>query len=388
MTRVIEWGVRRRPHALGVAFLIGLMMLVPIAAAATPQDDQSDGHDRTGDARVMVQSPHPPAGHGVLASKDRDGETATAAFQVAQAPRPPRDAGIPRRRGSMVGYIEEAVVGSKVRVRFDTAQHDFEPDRAEFFYSKCGCYSLLDHFDAAYDANAPGPKPGAADDVNFQQLYILGEYAVNERFSAFGELPTRWLQPQSFNSKVGGSFPNQTGIGDVRFGVKGALLSTPEQVVTVRAQVYSPTGDAGSGLGTNHWSLEPTLLYYQSLSDRVVVESQVGMWFPFGGSAGVPISSSNKFSGNVFSYGFGPSFEVYRGNRVRFAPIVELVGWHVLSGFQSVAEDASGTNIVNIKIGARTSWDPGNSFYVGYGRVLTDAGWYKDIVRLEYRYSF
>ena len=388
MTRVIEWGVRRRLHRLDVAFLIGLMMLVPSAVTATPQDDQSDGHDRTGDARVMVQAPHPPAGHSVLASKDRDGETAATAFQVGPPAPPPRDAGIPRRRGSMVGYIEEAVVGSKVRVRFDTAQHDFEPDRAEFFYGKCGCYRDLPVSSQAYDPNAPGPRPGAAADVNFQQLYILGEYAVNQRVSAFGELPTRWLQPQSFTPGTGGSFPDHRGIGDLRFGLKAALLSTPEQVVTIRAQFFSPTGDSGSGLGTNHWSLEPAVLYYQSLSDRVVVESQLGMWFPFGGSAGVPTLSSDKFSGNVFFYGVGPSFEVYRGDRVRFAPIVELVGWHVLSGFQSVAEYASGTNIVNIKIGARTSWDRGNSFYIGYGHVLTDAGWYKDIVRLEYRYSF
>jgi hypothetical protein len=279
-------------------------------------------------------------------------------------------------------------VGSKVRVRFDTARHDFEPDRAEFFYAKCGCYRDLPTSHPAFDPNAPGPRPGAVEDLNFQQLYILGEYAVGGRFSAFGELPTRWLQPQAFTPGTGGPFPDQSGIGDLRFGVKAALRSTPEQVVTVRAQAFSPTGDSVKGLGTDHWSLEPAVLYYQQLSDRVVVESQLGMWFPFEGSAGVPISSSDTFSGNVFFYGIGPSVEVYRGPRVRFAPIVELVGWRVLSGFQSVGEDASGTNILNIKIGARTSWDPGHSFYIGYGHAVTDAGWYQDIVRFEYRYAF
>jgi hypothetical protein len=390
MKPVIQWGVRRLSSGLDVAFLLGLMLLVPTAAAAAPQDDRNDGHDGTGVTRLVAESPQSTADHEVLLT-DLGSETAATPSQVrpiAPPQPPPRDANIPRRRGSYVGYIEEAVVGSKVRVRFDTAMHDFEPDRAEFFYAKCGCYSDLPTSHPFYDPKAPGPKPGAAEDVNFQQLYILGEYAVNDRLSAFGELPARWLQPQAFTSGTGGSFPNHSGIGDLRFGVKAALMSTPEQVVTVRAQFFSPTGDAANGLGTNHWSLEPAVLYYQSLSDRVVVESQLGMWFPFGGSDGVPISSSDKFSGNVFFYGIGPSFEVYRGNRVRFAPIVELVGWHVLSGFQSVGEDASGTNIVNIKIGARTSWDSDNSFYVGYGHVLSDAGWYKDIVRFEYRHSF
>jgi Putative MetA-pathway of phenol degradation len=387
MKRVIEWGGRHQPKGLRLAVFIGLMQFIAIATAAMPQDDKSDRDARAGDAPVLVQSLQSTSERVALASKDRDGETAPTTFQVKPAiPPPPTNASTPRRRGSMVGYIEEAVVGTKVRVRFDTARHDFEPDRAEFFYAKCGCYRDLTPSDPNFDPKAPGPRPGAANDLNFQQLYIFGEYAMNERVSAFGELPTRWLQPQSFIAGTG--FPNQRGIGDLRFGVKAALLSTPEQVVTVRAQFYSPTGDAKSGLGTNHWSLEPAVLYYQQLSDRVVVESQLGIWFPFEGSDGVPIASSDKFSGNIFFYGIGPSFEVYRGNRVRFAPIVELVGWRVLSGFQTVGGDASGTNIANIKIGARTSWDTAHSFYVGYGHAITDAGWYKDIVRFEYRYSF
>ena len=73
------------------------------------------------------------------------------------------------------------------------------------------------------------------------------------------------------------------------------------------------------------------------------------------------------------------------------APVVELVGWHVMSGNQTPADlgnfDASGTNIVNLKIGVRFVVDQG-SFYAGYGHALTDAAWYTDIVRFEYRYSF
>ena len=109
-----------------------------------------------------------------------------------------------------------------------------------------------------------------------------------------------------------------------------------------------------------------------------------------------PLASSEKCSGKVIFYGIGPSFEVYSGNRVRFAPVVELVGWHILDGFQTepggpllgASRDVGGTNIVNIKFGARTTIDNRSSFYVGYGRALTDAKWYEDILRLEYRYSF
>ena len=67
-----------------------------------------------------------------------------------------------------------------------------------------------------------------------------------------------------------------------------------------------------------------------------------------------------------------------------------------MNGFQTqmggplfgVFADAGGTNIVNLKIGARTAVSPQSSFYVGYGKALTDAVWYDDIVRVEYRYVF
>jgi hypothetical protein len=62
-----------------------------------------------------------------------------------------------------------------------------------------------------------------------------------------------------------------------------------------------------------------------------------------------------------------------------------------LSGFQSLQpgfKDVSGTNIVNIKAGARASIGSHNSIYVGFGQAVTHDIWYKHLVRLEYRYAF
>src|SRR5689334_1861017 len=47
--------------------------------------------------------------------------------------------GAPKRR-SMAGYIEDATVGSGFSIRFDSGWDMNSPDRAEFFYAKCGCY--------------------------------------------------------------------------------------------------------------------------------------------------------------------------------------------------------------------------------------------------------
>jgi hypothetical protein len=112
---------------------------------------------------------------------------------------------------------------------------------------------------------------------------------------------------------------------------------------------------SSKGLGTNHYSVEPSLLLYEKLS----IEGQVGDWHPIGGSAGVPTSVSEGFAGDVFFYGIGPSYRLYQGNRFSVAPVVELFGWHVLSGFQTqlsapnLAAEVSGMNIVNIKAGLR-----------------------------------
>lgn len=303
-------------------------------------------------------------------------------------PPPPPDTERPRRRGSMVGYVQDAVIGSKVRIRFDSGFHNDAPDRAEFFYAKCGCYRDLPQTDAAYDPEAPGPRPGAASLLDFQQLYLEAEYALNDTFSVFGVAPLRWIQPQEFLPGTGGPFPNHSGFSDARAGMKFAVLSDENRVLTLQFQTFLPTGSADNGLGTDHWSFEPSFLYYHGVNERVAVESQVGVWLPSGGAAGVPTSVDDKFAGNIFFYGIGPSFELYRSDTLRVAPVVELVGWRVLSGFATPTGDASGTNVVNLKLGARTTWNDRSSLYVGWGHALTTASWYDDILRFEYRYAF
>lgn len=359
------------------AVLCALTLLVPLAAPAVAQVAPGNGERSVTPGATGLDVTASAASRAL-------GDPSTA----LQLPAPQPAASGPRRRGSMVGYIEDTVVSSKVRVRFDSGFTITDPDRAEFFYAKCGCYRGLPTSSPAYDPDAPGPGPGIATDLNFQQLYVQGEFAATERVSVFGELPMRWLQPQTFAAGTG-SFANQSGVSDLRAGVKLALADTLEQMVTAQVKTFLPTGDAGNGLGTDHASIEPAILYYRQVSDRAAFESQVALWIPFGGSNGVPTSIDDKFAGNVLSYGIGQSFDLYRSGTVRFAPVVELVGWRVLGGFQtSDFSDASGTNIVNLKFGGRLTVRDQDSLYVGYGHALTDAEWYENILRFEYRHAF
>jgi hypothetical protein len=291
--------------------------------------------------------------------------------------RPPIDA-------SMVGYIDNAIVGSEVRIRFDAAFNDAFPDLAEFVYAKCGCYRGATG--SANDPNAPGPGGGVPKNVNFQTLSFMGEYALNRRFSAFVEIPFRWIQPSPAPA-----FPNGAGISDVQAGLKFAMLASSRHYLTAQLLSYFPSGDSRSGLGTNHYSVEPALLYYQRVSDRFAIEGELGGWLPIGGSAGVAPISSQGFAGNLFFYGIGPSYTLINGERFRLAPVIEVVGWNVTGGLQTgpnTPSVASGINIVNLKIGARMEFGGHSSLYVGYGKALTSADWYDQIVRVEYRYSF
>jgi hypothetical protein len=313
-----------------------------------------------------------------------------SAFDAAQPAAPPAPRSDARRRPSMVGYVDDSSVSSKVRVRFDAGFGIDAPDRAEFFYGKCGCYRGLPSSNAAFDPNAPGPGPGVVSDLNFSELYILGEYAPTGKFSVFAQLPFRFLRPDTFVPGTG-SFGSQSGISDLQFGAKASLMSTSSRQVTAMLKIGTPTGDAGKGLGTNHATIEPSLLYAERPNDRLTIEAEFGDVIPTSGSAGVPTSSSDKFSSAVIYYGIGPSYEVYRSSSVRVAPVVELVGWHVLGGFQTPAGSESATggwDMVNLKLGTRVMFNDRGSIYVGYGHTLTNDSWYKNILRFEYRMAF
>jgi hypothetical protein len=312
----------------------------------------------------------------------------------------PRGESTPKIPGSMVGYIDDPIVGSQIRIRFDDAFDDAFPDRSEFFYAKCGCYRGLPPANLALDPKAPGPGGGVPSAVNYQQLYMNGEYAPIRRFSVFVEVPIRFLQPQGTPR----AFSNQSGIGDVQAGFKLAAVATDHTYLTFQFRSYSPSGDARRGLGTNHYSIEPSILLYHSLTSKFVIEGQVGDWHPIGGSSGVPVGSSEGFAGDVFMYGLGPSYKLYSGSHFGLVPVVELFGWHVVSGFQTqiggvnapnngtavggVSAEVGGINIVNLKVGLRANFGFHNSVYLGFGQALTHDDWYKHIVRVEYRYAF
>ncbi len=279
---------------------------------------------------------------------------------------------------SNVGYIDSAIPITQFRLRYDVANDDNSPERADFFYSK----------------NAPGPLSDKF--VNFQEYYAYAEFAPTPRVSGFIELPYRYLQPDN-NS-------NQNGLGDITFGGKYALIAEEDRVLTFQFVTCTPTADGLRGLGTHNWNIEPAFLYFRRLSERLTLEAELHDF--------IPVVAYDDFAGNVLRYGVGVGYTAYERPMVRVTPVVEMVGWSVLSGKEDTGSgpvSAAGDTIVNAKFGVRIRFGetpppdgdeetdggvgglnrmPRSDVYIGYGRALTGDVWYKNILRVEYRLRF
>jgi hypothetical protein len=303
--------------------------------------------------------------------------------------------------GGLGGYIDSAIPRSNVRVRYDDAYGNNRPDRAEYFYPQCGCFfagnssSLpLGTRNAALQRFGPA-KP--EKNVDYQELSTYVEYAPRYNMSAFVEVPVRFINP-TVNR-------NAYGFSDMILGFKYAFLADPDFFYTFQFKTYVPTGAGNLGLGTNHPSLEPGILAFQRVSERVYFLGEFRDWIPIRGTefVGPPQNGAvagKSYAGNILNYGLGVFYNAVLTDNFRVAPISEFVGWTCLGGLESTQyapgiRSATGDTIVNMKIGVRFGLGdynlPGGgsqlndraSLYVGYARALTGDVWYQNMFRLE-----
>jgi hypothetical protein len=284
---------------------------------------------------------------------------------------------------AQMGYIDNPIVGNQFRFRVDAAYDNFRPDRAEFFYAKCGIFRTAG-VGQGFDPRAVGP-PLLEQAVDYQELLSYFEFAPFRRLSGFFELPVRFIDPVVNE--------NHRGVGDLIVGFKYALIDDPDLALTFQFKTYTPTGNPFLGLGTNNVNLEPGFLLWRRLSSRTSFQGELRHWIPIDGT---------DFAGNVIRYGMGLSHDLYRTcghccscgdccRGLRIAGVGEIVGWTVFNGRATnplgTIEDAGGDTIVNFKLGGRVTAGR-HSIYAGYGHALTGDTWYRDIVRFEYRQVF
>jgi hypothetical protein len=271
-------------------------------------------------------------------------------------------------------YIDNAIVGNMFRFRFDSAYGNPTPDRAEFFYGQCGCFG----------GNAPGPLLPDTN-IDYQEFRPYLETALTNRLSLFVEAPIRLINPDVN--------PNAQGFSDLQVGFKRALVQRNGKFLTAQLRMYTPTGNAFEGLGTGHFSIEPGLLYLNRVSDRTTTQGEFQVWIPTSDSQTQVGGVNRNFAGTVLRYGVGGGYDLLVADtcreRRRLTGVLETVGWSVLDGLvlENGAAAPAQTTIVNIKSGLR--YTAGNrSIAASYGRAVTGDVWYRDILRLEYRYAF
>ena len=279
------------------------------------------------------------------------------------------------------GYLDNAVIRNRFRLRFDNGSGINQPSRAEYFYAKCGCFRTGIPAGAPnHDPNAFGPGPNldveGLGGVDYQEYQGYLELAPVDWISGFVEMGIRSINPELND--------NTSGLSDMRAGFKMYLYRQNDRYLTFQLRTYIPTGDSDRGLGTNHVSLEPGVLFYRRIGERIGLEAEFKDWISVGGT---------NFAGNVLQYGGGIGYDVYRCRGWTVTPTLEMVGWTVLTGRQTdittttLSSSASGDFIVNVKPGVRVRRNK-HSLYAGYGRALTGDVWYQDIFRVEYRLDF
>lgn len=317
------------------------------------------------------------------------------------------------------GYLDPVGPRTMFRLRFDAAFDMNHPDRAEFFYAEWHEMSMHAHainkggvFQGfLLDPKARGPVQ-FPNSLDFQELSSYVEYAFTNRLSAFVEVPYRFVHfgnvkedpdTEAFpgEPEADGSSNDTNGFSDIQVGIKAALIADRDRCVTFQFRTYLPTGDTVKGLGTGHVSLEPGMLVYQRLTDRLAFQGEFEDWNAVDGA---------RFSGNVLTYGVGLGYDVYRGCGLRITPVTEVIGWTVLNGMESFfgpvalpanpqagllpgaglptthgIRDQAGDTIVNAKVGVRSYFGDHSDLYVGYGQSLTGERWYREIARVEYR---
>ena len=281
-------------------------------------------------------------------------------------------------------YIDDARIRTIARFRFDAGYNNVFPDRAEFFDAQCGCFGKLAR---------PGRCHPPTSKVDFQEFWGYFENAFSTGFSAFIDVPFRLvnfqLDPATAAANGGAQgIPNSGGLSDIHFGGKYALVADPYRYDTIQVRVYTPTGDADRGLGTNHFTIEPAYLAYRQLNNRLRFNGEFRVWIPISDSQAVLNGVTKNFAGPVLRYGGGLTYDLYQSCDCcdrRLSAVGESGGWTVLSGLKfnpapgSVSRMLLATQL-STPNSASAIAGPTSRFTPVTASPSTSQSWYTDIV--------
>ncbi|MCA8996976.1 MAG: hypothetical protein KDA80_08320 [Planctomycetaceae bacterium] len=268
---------------------------------------------------------------------------------------------------SQSSFIDGAIPGDAMTVRLDNLWNLRHADRGEYYIPKPQSLG---------GSGLPAPER----EVDFRDSLLRVEAMLwGHNTSGFVEVTGRHIEADN-NSDT-------TGWGDLGFGVKRVWIEWPDFILTTQLRSYVPTGDGGRGLGTDHYSLEPGLLWQQKWGECTSTFGEFRYWTPIGGS---------DFAGSTLRYGFGVQREYGDPACWHWSPVAELIGWTTLDGGTSIPTEAApvsvrrgiGDMVLNGYIGTRVGLSDLGDLYLGYGHSVTGEKWYSDALRIEFRMFF
>lgn len=277
---------------------------------------------------------------------------------------PTADIGIGHERVQFAPFqIENAEPIRNIRTRFDAAYGLTAPDRAEYFWAAAG--------------EGPAIPPGKIDYYDFRYISESG----GDKLSVVTDIPVRVL---NYAPDV-----STGGLGNISMATKTAIVTGDDWYVSNIFRMYLPLGSESRGTANGHLSLEPGLLARYRYNDELYFHGQLKWWIPMGGN--------KQFTGQVLNYGWGLSYILYETDAYAVLPTLEFDGWSVLSGKQTqtngTVTSIKDDNFVNILGGIRYVLGPAGDlglfeFGVTGGLHTGSAGWYRQMLRVELRWTY
>lgn len=285
-------------------------------------------------------------------------------------------------------FVDAPRPKTQTRLRADWGLNFQFPDRSEYFWAREG----VDQVNTSGEpVPALGKGPGFAERrIHYRQFNYYLEGATG-KVGAFVEIPYRSVDPEDPANR------GASGFADMNVGTKSLLIDCELLQLAFQFRTYIPIGQAGKGLGTQHVSLEPSLLWALKLAPDTYLQAQTAYW--------IPIAGDQFYAGDIFHYHLSLNQVLYR-----FLPDVLLIGtfevsgWSVLDGaftdpdtllpdpddpatLLPVAKNARG-HLMSIGPGLRLDICEKVDIGVGTAFAVTEHHFAEQLYRLEIRWRF
>lgn len=268
-------------------------------------------------------------------------------------------------------FIDHARPRSQTRLRMEYGVDLMLPDRSEFFWPGPPLGP-----NPALSPNPPNPPQGVSS-VNYGIISMYTEAAVaNGKASVFFNTPYRSVEPDLT--------PRHANIGDLDTGIRSLLFDAELFQIGFQMRTYIPTGSGMNGLGTEHVTIEPSVLYALKMTCDCYVEGQLAQWIPFG----------TDYAGGVFMVNHSVNQVLWRLN-----PDVQLVGcgemniWRFQDGLYTnpsttLPVNSTGGIYASLGPSARLSFCRWLDFAMGMTFAVTNPHWAAQLYRAELRLMY